>query len=374
MLTILSVFGTRPEAIKVSPVILELQKQCSQIRSIVCVTAQHRHMLDQVLDLFDISPNYDLDLMRDRQTLSELTANILVAMEPVLRAVQPDWLLVQGDTTTAMAVSLVGFYHNIRVGHIEAGLRTYNKHAPFPEEINRRIISAIADVHFAPTELARQALLAEGVPGITIHVTGNTVVDALLAMRDIIDHNPPQLPDGLDEAISGKRLILVTSHRRESFGHGLEQICLGLQDLASHCDDISIVYPVHLNPNVRQSVHRILQHTDAVHLIDPLSYAAFIWLMTRAHLILTDSGGVQEEATTLGKPLLVMREATERPEAIAASNARLVKLDRDQIVLHARDLLIKGEQYEQIACSRNLYGDGHAASRIVELITQQQGG
>ena len=370
MLTVLSVFGTRPEAIKMAPVVWELAKHSDRVRSVVCVTAQHRQMLDQMLDLFQITPDYDLNLMQERQTLAQLTARVLVSLEPVLAQVQPDWVLVQGDTTTVMAVSLVAFYHNIRVGHIEAGLRTRNKRAPFPEEINRRITSVIADLHFAPTERARQALVAEGISEAAIRVTGNTVIDALLWTRDVTRLQSPTLPDGLAEAITDKRLILVTAHRRESFDGGLEQICLALRDLVQAYSDLCIVYPVHLNPNVRKPVYRILSNVERVHLIDPLPYASFVWLMDQAYLILTDSGGVQEEAPSLGKPVLVMRETTERPEGILAGNARLVDTKRARIVGETRRLLANAERYQRMARASNPYGDGKAAPRIVESLLQ----
>jgi UDP-N-acetylglucosamine 2-epimerase (non-hydrolysing) len=365
MLTVLSVFGTRPEAIKMAPVVWELAKHPDCVRSIVCVTAQHRQMLDQVLDLFHIVPDHDLDLMQERQTLAQLTARVLVALEPVLAEVKPDWVLVQGDTTTVMAVSLVAFYHNIKVGHVEAGLRTNNKRAPFPEEINRRITSVTADLHFAPTEHARLALLAEGIPDAAIRVTGNTVIDALLWVRDVVRQQPPTLPDGLSEVIANKRLILVTGHRRESFGGGFEQICLALRDLAQRHCDLCIVYPVHLNPNVQEPVYRILGDVERVHLIDPLPYAPFIWLMNQAYLILTDSGGVQEEAPSLGKPVLVMRETTERPEGIMAGNACLVGSDRVEIVSQTQHLLLNAERYERMSVAANPYGGGKAAVQIV---------
>ena len=368
MLTVLSVFGTRPEAIKMAPVVWELRKYPDRVRSVVCITAQHRQMLDQMLDLFRIIPDYDLNLMQERQSLAQLTARVLVALEPVLAEVKPDWILVQGDTTTVMAVSLVAFYHGVKVGHIEAGLRTNNKRAPFPEEINRRITSVIADLHFAPTEHARQALLAEGIPDAAITVTGNTVIDALLWVRDVMQQHPPNLPDGLAEAITGKRLILVTAHRRESFDQGLEQICLALRDLVQYHSDICIVYPVHLNPSVQNPVYRILSDVERVYLIAPLSYASFVWLMDQAHLILTDSGGVQEEAPSLGKPVLVLRGTTERPEGIAAGNACLVGLDCDRIVSQTCDLLTNADRYRQMSLASSPYGDGSAAVHIVESL------
>jgi UDP-N-acetylglucosamine 2-epimerase (non-hydrolysing) len=368
MFTVLSVFGTRPEAIKFAPILRELANHPDDLRSVVCVTAQHRQMLDQVLDLFHIMPDYDLNLMQERQTLSRLTAHTLTALEPVLTEVQPDWVLVQGDTTTTMVTSLLAFYHHIKLAHIEAGLRTSNKHAPFPEEINRRITSVVADMHFAPTELARQALLAEGVSDAAIHVTGNTVVDALLWARDLVQLRPTPLPDGLREAVRGKRLILVTGHRRESFGEGFEQICLALRDLAQSHPEFVIVYPVHLNPSVQEPVYRLLGEMRGVHLIDPIPYASFVWLMNQAYLILTDSGGVQEEAPSLGKPVLVMRETTERSEGIDAGCACLVGVNHMHIVEQAQDLLTNDDRYRRMSVPKNPYGDGHAAQRVVELL------
>ena len=368
MLTILTVFGTRPEAVKMAPVVWEMAKYPERIHSVICVTAQHRQMLDQVLDLFGIVPDYDLDLMRERQTLAGLTARILVALEPVLAEVKPDWVLVQGDTTTVMAASLAAFYQGIKVGHVEAGLRTDNKRAPFPEEINRRITSVVADLHFAPTERARSALLAEGVSSEAIRVTGNTVIDALLWVRDRVTRQPPLLSTTLSESFANKRLILVTCHRRESFGSGLEQICLALRDLAQSHPDICIVYPVHLNPNVREPVYRILGNVERIHLIDPQPYSHFVWLMNRAYLILTDSGGIQEEAPSLGKPVLVMRETTERPEGIAAGNACLVGSDRLRIVTEAEDILSNDKRYRRMAVAGNPYGDGKSAARVIRSL------
>jgi UDP-N-acetylglucosamine 2-epimerase (non-hydrolysing) len=368
MLTVLSVFGTRPEVIKMAPVVWELAKHPDRVLSVICCTAQHRQMLDQMLDLFQIVPDYDLNLMEERQTLAQLTARVLLALEPVLTEVKPDWVLVQGDTTTVAAVSLAAFYQGIKVGHIEGGLRTNNKRAPFPEEINRRITSVIADLHFAPTEHARQALLAEDVPAESIYITGNTVIDALFWVGKLVRQKPPRLPNGLSEAIAGKRLLLVTGHRRESFGQASEQICLALRDLALQNPDICVVYPVHLNPSVREPVYRLLGNLRRVYLIDPLPYASFVWLMDQAYLILTDSGGVQEEAPSLGKPVLVMRETTERPEGILAGNARLVGVDREQITTQVQLLLLDTERYRQMATGNNPYGDGKAAARIVEAL------
>lgn len=368
MTKILLVFGTRPEVIKMAPIIMELEKHKDRIRPILCVTAQHRQLLDQFLDFFQIQPDYDLNLMEKNQSLPQLTARIITSIDPLLTEIEPDWVLVQGDTTTTMAVTLEAFYQGIKVGHVEAGLRSYDKHAPFPEEINRKITSVIADLHFAPTERARQSLLSEGVPEASIFLTGNTVVDALVWARENIRGKPPRFPEGFEEKISGKRMILVTGHRRESFGPKFEQICLALKELAQDVPDINIVYPVHLNPNVQAPVHRILGGIESIQLIDPLSYPQFVSLMDKAHLILTDSGGIQEEAPSLGKPVLVMRETTERQEGIDAGNACLVGTNKENIVQETLDLLKNSERYRKMSQSTNPYGDGKAAQRIVRIL------
>ena len=351
-----------------APVVKALEKYPHAFKPILCVTAQHRQMLDQVLDLFKIIPDFDLNIMKENQTLSQLTSGALTALDSIYLEVKPDWVLVQGDTTTTMVASLAAFYHKIKVGHIEAGLRTNNKYSPFPEEVNRHITSTIADFHFAPTETAKQALLSENIPESAIIVTGNTVIDALLWIREEIRHNPPDIQDHIKNAIKKKRLILVTGHRRESFGEGFEQICLALKELISKHEDICIVYPVHLNPNVKQPVYRILGNSGRIYLIEPLSYAPFVWLMDNAYLILTDSGGVQEEAPSLGKPVLVMREVTERPEGIEAGCVSLVGVDTDRIVEGVSNLLSDENLYKKMAHARNPYGDGKAAERIVECI------
>jgi UDP-N-acetylglucosamine 2-epimerase (non-hydrolysing) len=369
MKKILLIFGTRPEAIKMALVIKELQKHPNKFKTIVCVTAQHRQMLDQVLHLFKIVPDYDLNLMQENQTLSQLTSHALTALDSVFQEVKPDWVLVQGDTTTTMVATLTAFYHKIRVGHIEAGLRTNNKYAPYPEEINRRITSAIADIHFAPTETARQALLSENIPESAIIVTGNTVVDALLWVRDEIRKNPPAIQEDIKKAIKGRRLILVTGHRRESFGEGFEQICLALKDLVLKHKDICIVYPVHLNPNVKEPVYRILGNSERILLVEPLPYAPFVWLMDNSYMILTDSGGIQEEAPSLGKPVLVMREVTERPEGIEAGCVALVGVDRIKIVDGVSRLLSDETLYKKMSQAKNPYGDGKSAERIVEVLS-----
>lgn len=373
MTSVLSIFGTRPEAIKMAPVVRELQRRPDRFRSLVCVTAQHRQMLDQVLDLFDLRPDFDLDIMKPGQDLYDVTANVLLGMRNVLREVRPDIILVHGDTTTTMAAALAGYYARIPVGHVEAGLRTHNKFAPFPEEINRQVAGVVCDLHFAPTEQARANLLREGVADSAIVVTGNTVVDALLSIVDRIGHDD-KLTREMEARFSflnpSRRLVLVTGHRRENFGEGFENICRALVELARRHDDVEILYPVHLNPNVQEPVKRILGGEGAanIHLIDPLDYLPFVYAMNRAHLIITDSGGVQEEAPSLGKPVLVMRETTERPEAVAAGTVRLVGTDFDRIVAEATLLLSDAEAYGAMSRAHNPYGDGRAAGRIADAL------
>jgi UDP-N-acetylglucosamine 2-epimerase (non-hydrolysing) len=368
MLKIMCIFGTRPEAIKMASVIQQLKKHPDEFHTVVCVTAQHRQMLDQVLDLFKITPDIDLDLMQKNQTLAQFTSKALKALDPVFSNLKPDWVLVQGDTTTTMVASIAAFYHKIRVGHIEAGLRTNNKLAPFPEEVNRRITSVIADLHFAPTERARQSLLSENVPENNIIVTGNTVIDALLWIKEVLKDSPPIIPDFIKKAIQSKKMVLVTGHRRESFGEGFEQICLALKELISKHEDIFVVYPVHLNPNVKEPVYRILGNSDRIYLIEPFPYAPFVWLMDNSFLILTDSGGIQEEAPSLGKPVLVMREVTERPEGIEAGCVALLGVDRKRIVEGVSGLLSDATLYKKMSQAKNPYGDGNAAVRIVEAL------
>ncbi len=364
-LKVLSIFGTRPEAIKMAPVVKELSKHSGQLTSVVCVTAQHREMLDQVLSLFDIKPDYDLNIMQENQSLAEVTANALIRLDEVLRKEKPDWVLVQGDTTTAMVGALAAFYHRVKVGHVEAGLRTWNKFHPFPEEINRKIADAVCDLHFAPTGMARENLLREAVSDASIIVTGNTVIDALLdvAARDY-DWSLGQLA----AVPRDKRLILVTAHRRESFGAPFEQICAALKELATSFQDVHIVYPVHLNPNVRRPVFNTLGNLPNVTLLEPLEYLPLVQLLKQAYLVLTDSGGLQEEAPGLGKPVLVMRETTERPEGVAAGTVKLVGTDRETIVRETTRLLQNEAEYERMARAVNPYGDGHASERIVESL------
>ncbi len=365
---ILTVFGTRPEAIKMAPVVRALESE-DLLDARVCVSAQHRDMLDQALAIFKISPYYDLDIMRSEQSLTGLTARILSGLETILKDFSPDLVLVHGDTTTTLAASLAGYYQQIAVGHVEAGLRTGNIYSPWPEEINRKVASSITSLHFAPTEQSRQNLLAEGVKDETIHVTGNTVIDALFEARRIINSDV-----SLYNALSAKfslpsqrRLILVTGHRRESFGVGFNGICSALREISLR-DDVHIVYPVHPNPNVRSSVERLIGDKENISLIAPQEYLPFVYLMDKAELILTDSGGVQEEAPSLGKPVLVMRERTERPEAVKAGTVKLVGTDSKVIVNETMRLLDHKLAYDDMSLIHNPYGDGKATSRIMSAI------
>jgi UDP-N-acetylglucosamine 2-epimerase (non-hydrolysing) len=380
-LRVLSIFGTRPEAVKMAPVIHALA-QTPGLASLVCVTAQHRQMLDQVLGLFNIQPDVDLNLMQPDQSLANLTAEIFTHLDPVLVKLKPDWILVQGDTTTVMASSLAAYYHRIKVGHVEAGLRTSDKWQPFPEEINRRLASVVADLHFAPTDWARQNLLRENIPSEQIIVTGNPVIDALQAVVKL-----PPTPEVLEifnriglpyqsegtgnPSLAEPRLILVTAHRRENFGKPLEGICLALKQLAEfYGTGIRIVYPVHLNPNVQAPVHRLLGNIPNIILLNPLDYLPMVHLMRHATLVLTDSGGLQEEAPALGKPVLVMRLVTERPEGVSAGTVRLVGTDTDQIISQTRKLLDDPLAYASMAQAINPYGDGKAAGRIADALLQ----
>lgn len=376
MKKVLTVLGTRPEAIKMAPVVKELEKHSEVFDTRVCVTAQHRQMLDQVLDLFDITPHYDLDIMKPGQSLTDVTCNVLRGLEPVLDDFRPDVVLVHGDTTTTMAASLAAYYRKIDVGHVEAGLRTGNIYSPWPEEMNRRLAGAITCYHFSPTERSRENLLREGVSAESIYVTGNTVIDALLVVAEKVRND-----SALREEIStqfkflntDKRLILVTGHRRENFGEGFENICFALIEIASANPDVEIVYPVHLNPNVQEPVHRILSDSPSVHLIEPQDYLPFVYLMDRSYLIITDSGGVQEEAPSLGKPVLVMRDTTERPEAVDAGTVKLVGTDKDRIVSEAYDLLVNQSSYKCMSLAHNPYGDGKAAKRIIQALGEGLG-
>ena len=369
---ILSVLGTRPEAVKMAPVIKRLA-QTPGIESRVCNTAQHRQMIDQVLDLFEIKPEYDLDLMRDGQTMANISAGIFTHLDPILGEFNPDWVLAVGDTTTVVTTSLLAFYRKIKFGHIEAGLRTHNKWHPFPEEINRRLATVTADLHFAPTAWSQGNLLREGIEPEKIIVTGNPVIDAL----NYVAHQP--VPEEIGDLFiklkiaspsarnDGKRLILVTAHRRENFGQPIENICRALRELAGR-GGVEIVYPVHLNPNVQEPVNRILSGVEHVTLLPPLDYLPLVHLMKRATLILTDSGGIQEEAPTFGIPVLVMRETTERPEGVDAGTLKLVGTESSRIVQEARRLLDDPAAYAQMSKAANPYGDGHAAERIIAAL------
>lgn len=370
--TVLSIFGTRPEAIKMAPVIKELARFPEQFTSVVCVTAQHRSMLDQVLEIFAVTPDFDLDIMTPGQDLFDVTCGVLQGLKRVLHQVRPDVILVHGDTTTAMAASLAAFYTQAKIGHVEAGLRTHDMSSPFPEEMNRRVAGVLADFHFAPTDAARQNLLREGVEDRSIHVTGNTVVDSLLTVSERINADKllrERLEGRFPFLAAGRRLILVTGHRRENFGAGFESICAALATLARRYPDVDILYPVHLNPNVQAPVRRILgAATPNIHLIEPVDYLAFVYLMNRSYLIITDSGGVQEEAPSLGKPVLVMRATTERPEAVDAGTVKLVGTDCAAIVHEAALLLDNPDRYAEMERAHNPYGDGRAAVRIVDVL------
>ena len=362
---ILLCFGTRPEAIKMAPLYHELKKNSFEVK--VCVTAQHREMLDQVLYFFEIIPDYDLDLMQPNQTLNALSANILFKMDEVLIREKPDLVLVHGDTTTSSMVALAAFHLRIKVGHVEAGLRTYNKHAPFPEEINRQLTSRLADIHFTPTKAATQNLLNEGIPKTTIVETGNTVIDALLLAVDKIEesnYSPPEIKQLMKNIPTDKKIVLVTGHRRENFGNGFENLCNALLKIAER-EDILIIYPVHLNPNVKNVVYEKLSNKKNIMLIPPASYPAFVWLMQQSFLIVTDSGGIQEEAPSLGKPVLVTRTVSERPEGVAAGFSTLVGINQQKIVDGISSILDNFIGFENLI---NPYGNGSASQQIVEYL------
>lgn len=365
---VLCVFGTRPEAIKMAPVVKELKAHHRQISTSVCVTAQHREMLDQVLELFDIHPDHDLDIMQENQSLAKITANALSRIDWVLLKEKPDWVLTQGDTTTAMTASMAAFYRRIKVGHIEAGLRTGDRFHPFPEEINRKIADAICDLHFAPTETARQNLLREGANESTIIVTGNTGIDALheiVGKPYVWDEGP------LVRVPRHKRLILLTAHRRENFGKSLENICAAIKTLVARFADIHVVCPVHLNPSVRRVVRRALGNEESVTLLEPVEYLSMAQLLKQCYIVLTDSGGLQEEAPGLGKPVLVLREVTERPEGVDAGTARVVGTNTQNIIREVARLLESPLEYEQMARLVNPYGDGKASARIVSCLRSE---
>jgi UDP-N-acetylglucosamine 2-epimerase (non-hydrolysing) len=366
---IMVVIGTRPEAIKMAPLIKALKSRTSG-RTILCITAQHRQMLDQALEIFSLKPDIDLNLMTPGQDLTTLTARALTGIRDAIRQAKPQAVLVHGDTTTCLAGGLAASYEQVPLGHVEAGLRTYNFRAPWPEEMNRRIVDPLCRWCFAPTDAARQNLLSERIPSENIFVTGNTAIDALQIAVEMVQKCQPEILGLAAHDLAGKRIVLVTGHRRESFGDGFESICLGLRDVADIAPDILIVYPVHLNPNVQAPVKRILGDHPRIKLLEPQSYLPFIWLMQRSTLIITDSGGIQEEAPSLGKPVLVMRDTTERPEAVHAGAAKLVGTDRARIRDEALRLLTDDKAYAAMAGVRNPYGDGHAAARIVEIFSR----
>ncbi len=369
---ILVVFGTRPEAIKMAPLVHALKQEIA-FEPIVCVTAQHRHMLDQVLTIFDIRPDIDLDLMRVGQDLSDITSRALIGMRDVIKAQRPELILVHGDTTTALAAAMAGFYAQIPVGHIEAGLRTHDVRSPFPEEFNRQVISKVAELHFAPTQLSQENLLAEGVSAANTLITGNTVIDALHWVIKRLESSPERKSNVeavLDQSLCfdwrKERFVLITGHRRENFGDGFTQICNAISALARKYPKLNFVYPVHLNPNVQEPVHRIIGAIDNVHLLEPMDYEPFAYLLKHSFIVLTDSGGLQEEAPSLGKPVLVMRDTTERPEAVAAGTVRLVGTVAKNIEAQVSDLVEDSTTYATMARAINPYGDGHACRRIVD--------
>ncbi|OGH96753.1 MAG: UDP-N-acetylglucosamine 2-epimerase [Candidatus Melainabacteria bacterium GWA2_34_9] len=360
---VLSVFGTRPEAIKMAPVVMELEKNKDDFENIVCITAQHREMLDQVLHLFNIKPDYDLNIMKHNQNLWTLTSDVLLQMKEVFEKTKPHVVLVHGDTTTALATSLSAFYARIPIGHVEAGLRTFNKHYPFPEELNRVVADSVSSLYFAPTQQSVENLLKENIPNDRIYLTGNTVIDALL---HTVNNNEFDLSGfNIDKNL---KTILLTSHRRENFGEPLENICRAVKILVEKNPDIQVIYPVHLNPNVRKTVFGMLEGIDRVILIDPLEYAPFASLMKESHIILTDSGGVQEEAPSLGKPVFVLRDETERPEAVEYGTVKLVGSNTEKIVNSVQELLDFEEKYNKMASATNPYGDGLATSRIIQAL------
>lgn len=369
MIKNLIVFGTRPEAIKMAPLVKEFLKDKESFDTRVCVTAQHRQMLDQVLDFFEITPDYDLNVMKPNQNLYSLTGYIINGLKPILEEFKPDYVYVHGDTTTTMATSIAAFYSGAKVCHVEAGLRTHNKYSPFPEEMNRQVTGRIADIHFAPTKASKENLLLENIKSEAIVVTGNTVIDALLHSVSKVDTIEDAEIEMLKTKIDpSKKLILVTGHRRENHGQGFVNICQALKQIALENPNTQIIYPVHLNPNVQKPVYDLLGSIENIQLMAPLSYPAFVWLMNKSYLIITDSGGVQEEAPSLGKPVLVMRDTTERPEAVDAGTVILVGTDTDKIVAETTKLLNNSELYNKMSALHNPYGDGKACERIIEHI------
>lgn len=373
MQKLLFIFGTRPEAVKMAPLIKEFEKHPDHFDVKVAVTGQHREMLDQVLQFFNIKPDYDLNLMKPNQTLFDVTADALRGMEKILEEVKPDLVIVQGDTTTVFAGALAGFYKKISVAHLEAGLRSGDKYSPFPEEINRILTGHIADYHWCPTEKARENLLAEGIKDEKIHVVQNTVIDALFLALDLLkEEGDEKYLEFFKDVNFNKKLILVTAHRRESFGQPFENICNAVKELSTKYPDVEFVYPVHLNPNVREVVFRILSDIPNIHLMDPLDYPYMVWIMNKAHIVLTDSGGVQEEAPSLGKPVIVLRDVTERQEGVDAGTAKLVGTDKELIINATSALLDNEQEYEKMAKAVNPYGDGTTSKRIVKLLSTME--
>ena len=369
---ILITFGTRPEAIKMAPLVLELKKRPDHFEVEVCVTAQHRQMLDQALEIFAITPDYDMDVMQDGQTLPELTGRLIAGFDKVLEKSCPDIVIVQGDTTTTFCCALAAFYRQIKVAHIEAGLRTDNRYSPFPEEINRRMTANLTDWHFPPTERSRQALLRERYPEDSVFKVGNTVIDALLMVAEKVRGRSSSFEDKFSFLANDARIVLITGHRRESFGAGFEDICSAIKGLAQDNPAVRFVYAVHLNPNVHEPVNRLLKGLDNIHLIPPQDYLNFVWLMDRAHIILTDSGGVQEEAPSLGKPVIVMRDVTERMEAVEAGTALLVGADKRKIIGAVQGLLNDEKAYHKMAQTKNPFGDGMASQRIADILQEME--
>jgi UDP-N-acetylglucosamine 2-epimerase (non-hydrolysing) len=381
MKKILLVFGTRPEAIKMAPLIKKLRQYPEQFDTIVCVTGQHRIMLDQVLDFFEIKPDYDLDIMQKNQDLYDITSRVLLGMHNVLQSTRPDIVLVHGDTTTSTAAALASFYQQIPVGHVEAGLRTHNKYSPWPEEMNRVITSRIASYHFAPTTLSKKNLIAEGVAEQSIYVTGNTVIDALFLVINIIKKNPEIEKEliislannsyDVNRLNENRKLVLITGHRRENFGNGFIQMCTAIKDLAVKYPEVDFIYPMHLNPNVRKPIHQVFGENKIIpnmFFIEPLEYLQFVFLMEKCDIVLTDSGGVQEEAPGLGKPVLVMRDTTERPEALEAGTVKLVGTDYHKIMEEVSNLLDSERYYNKMSLAKNPYGDGNACEKIVRFL------
>ena len=365
---VMTVFGTRPEAIKMAPLVKKLN-EAEGIESVLCVTAQHREMLDQVLELFQLTPDYDLNIMKQNQTISQITSNVLIGLEEVLKKEKPDVVLGHGDTTTTFAAALASFYQQIKVGHVEAGLRTYDKYSPYPEEMNRVLTGHIADFHFSPTERNRVNLLKEGVSDDQIYITGNTVIDALFQVVD----KPYEFEEETLKAIDfeNRRIITVTCHRRENLGENMEHIFGAIRKIAEDFEDVEIIYPMHMNPKVRETANKILNGMDRVHLIDPLQYQPFQNLMAKSYLIITDSGGIQEEAPSLGKPVLVVRKETERPEAVEAGTVKLAGVEMEAIYSLSKELLTDKNAYDAMAHAVNPYGDGHACERIVEILKKK---